>query len=124
VSGIELVPESIRHLYEVREWCNAVAVLAGAHPQVWADILSILDAFRFQKSQITQGGGNESPVARSLKARFRGHGWTEKQFDITVRIEEYEMSRRKRGAKTNEHEYKTPTHEVDYFKNRVAFEME
>jgi hypothetical protein len=127
MSGIDLIPEPVHSLYEIHEWRNAVAVLAGAHPQEWAEILTILGAFRFRRSQVMQGGGNETSIARGLKTQFQNHGWRAKQFDITITIEEYEYAtgRRKNAkVKTGEQEHKTPTHEVDYFKNGVALELE
>lgn len=110
MSVVRLIPEDIRNLYEIHEWRNACAVLHGAHPEEWADILTVLREFRLLRSEIVRPGGRKSPIAVRLDSRFYELGWVEKAFDTKIVVDEYT--------------YETPTHSVDCFKNRVAVEIE
>lgn len=108
--SLDLIPKNIRELYEVREWRNATAVLYGAHPDEWKDIMTILSSFRLLKSDILKPGGRKSPIAEKIDSHFYKLGWTEKTFDTKITVDE--------------DEYESPTHGVDCYKNRVAVEVE
>lgn len=104
------IPDEIDSLYEVREWRNAIAVLSGAHPQEWAEILKVLGAFRLLRSDVLAKGGRKSLIASKLDSHFFKLGWEEKSFDTKITVDDTV--------------YETPTHSVDCFKNRVALEVE
>jgi len=110
MSTIHLVPDDLRQLYHVREWRNATGVLATACPDEWADIVEVLRSFRLLRSEVQAAGGNKSPIARQVDRRFAERGWSEKQFQTAIVID-------------NER-FESPTHAVDCFKGRVALELE
>jgi hypothetical protein len=103
-------PPGIRSLYEIHDWRNATVVFRGVHPQEWEDLMSVLGAFRLQRSHIITGGGNKSSISRTLDGHLYRLGWSEKHFDTKITVDETV--------------YETPTHAVDCFKNRVALEVE
>ncbi len=108
--GINLIPPFIRDHYEVHEWKHACAILAQDFPAEWKDICDLLTRFRLRKVWITEGGGNKSPISASIDSFLYARGWVEKQFDTEIVID---------GQAT-----KSPTHNVDCFRNRVALEIE
>lgn len=108
--ALDLLPDDIKKFYEVHQWRNAYAVLAGVHPQELADILAVLRAFRLRRSAIATGGGNKSLVARQIDQHFTGLGWVEKKFATSISVDDTV--------------YESPTHSVDCYKNRVAIEVE
>lgn len=103
-------PEEIERLYEIHEWRNALAILAAAHSEEWADILTVLAAFRLLRSDVLAPGGRKSPIANKLDGHFYRLGWLEKSFETSITVDQTI--------------YETPTHKVDCFKNRVALEVE
>lgn len=107
---MEAFPKDLREFYEVHEWRNAYAVLWGVHPQEWRELVSVLLAFRLRRSEILKPGGNKSPIAKGLNGKFAALGWREKKFDTKIVVDDVE--------------YSSPTHSVDYFKNKVAVETE
>lgn len=107
---MEPFPESISDLYEVHEWRNAYAILWGVHPQELRDLFDVLLSFRLRRSEILKPGGNKSPIARGLDAEFAARGWREQKFDTKIVVDQ--------------NVYSSPTHNVDYYKNRVAIETE
>jgi hypothetical protein len=110
MTGLDLLPDDVRQLYEVHEWRNACAILKGVHAVELDDILTVLRSFRLLRSDIATGGGNKSPVAAKIDRHFYQLGWLEKKFDTKITVDQIV--------------YEAPTHSVDCFKNRVAVEVE
>ena len=106
----EFVPADLRELYEVKEWRNATAVLAGKHEDEWADLAAVLRQFRLKRSAIEVGGGGRSQVPIQIDDALRGRGWAKRQFNTKITVDDVS--------------YESPTHEVDMYKNRVAVETE
>ncbi|MGH9956442.1 MAG: BglII/BstYI family type II restriction endonuclease [Pyrinomonadaceae bacterium] len=108
--SIELIPKKIRRLYEVEERHHACAILSTDFKMEWQDLSDALTQLRLPRSDILAAGGGKSPISRGINGFFAKRGWREKRFEICVTVD---------GAITL-----SPTHHVDYFKNRVAIETE
>lgn len=108
--GIELLPSTIRENFEVHEWKHASAILYNDFKQEWDDIISVLSGFKLKKSWLTTAGGRKSKVSEHIDTNFYSLGWEEKQFETEIMVDG--------------HVAKTPTHQVDCYKNRVALEIE
>lgn len=108
--GVELLPQAIRDVWQVHEYRHACAVLATDFRKEWGDLLHVLTRFQLLRSNILTPGGRKSPIALTINGLFAARGWVEKHFNVTITVDE-----------TQHH---TPTHAVDYFKNRVAVETE
>ena len=111
--NLKMVPKQLFELYEFHEWRNAIAVLRGAYPQEWKEILEVLSDFRLLRSDIGEKGekgGGKSKVAIRMDRMFLERGWKPKEFDTKILID----------GKAIE----SPTHEVDCFKDKVALELE
>lgn len=112
-----LIPNGLLEFYEFHEWRNAIAVLRSAYPQEWTDILEILAEFRILRSDIGEKGekgGGKSKVAIRMDRMFRAKGWRPEEFDTSIVVKTAETT----------HEIKSPTHEVDCFKGKIALELE
>lgn len=110
MSNLRFVPPELLELYEVHEWRNGLAVLAAARPDEWADIKAALSAFRLYATEIIKKGGNRSAIAIRLDSLLEDREWSEKSFNTFIRVDQDERE--------------SPTHKVDMYKNRVAFETE
>jgi hypothetical protein len=110
MSTIHIVPNDLRKLYEVHEWRNAAGVLQTALPEQWNDVQSVLRSFVLFKSDLIQGGGNKSSISKKIDEALYSRGWSERQFDTAIRIDEKELQ--------------SPTHKVDCYKDGVALEIE
>jgi hypothetical protein len=107
---VDFIPNTIRELYEVKEWRNASVVLGGKHEEEWANLLEVLLSFRLKRNYVVKGGGGRSDVPKVIDGHLGRLGWKKKSFDIKVTVD---------GDS-----YDLPTHEVDMFKGRVAIEVE
>ncbi len=110
MSTTHLVPDDIRATYEVHEWRNAAGVLQTAHAEQWQDIIDVLRAFEFKRSEVLRGGGGKSVIAGRIDGFLEERGWVEKKFDTTIRVDQHERA--------------SPTHKVDCFKGSVGLEIE
>jgi hypothetical protein len=108
--GIALLPGRIRRNYKVEERHHACAILKTDFANEWKDLLDVLLQLRLPKSEILTPGGGKSPISRGINGFFAKRGWKERRFEIKVLVD---------GERTL-----SPTHHVDYFKNRVAIETE
>jgi hypothetical protein len=108
--GIEIIPKNISDKFEIYEFKHACAVLSSDFPVEWNNILEVLSKFELTKKDILTPGGGKSPVAKKIDERFFKLGWVEKQFDTSIKVDSSE--------------YKSPTHSVDCFKNKIALEIE
>jgi restriction endonuclease BglII len=105
-----LVPADIAARYEVHEWRNGLAILAGAHPDEWNDSVQVLRGFTLLKSDVQKPGGSKGLIASKLDSHFTKLGWVEKKFETKIVVDSAE--------------HIAPTHKVDCYKNRVALEVE
>jgi len=108
--GVDLLPQPIRDKYEVAERHHACAILSTDFPAEWKDLTDALAQLTLPKSHILTAGGAKSPISKGINGFFFKRGWKERQFQIQVSVD---------GTVTL-----SPTHHVDYFKNRVAIETE
>jgi Restriction endonuclease BglII len=108
--SIELLPGWIRQNYHVEERYHACSILHSDFRAEWDDLLAALQEFRLTRTMIVTKGGRKSPIALWFDGFFYRRGWEEKRFDVQVQVD---------GDTTL-----SPTHHVDYFRNRVAMETE
>lgn len=110
MSPIDLLPQKIRALYEVKEWKHACAILKEDFPGEWDDIIDILNRFRLRKSDILAPGGGLSSISQWFNGAFRKNGWKEKSFETQIVVDKTPMD--------------SPTHKVDCVKGKIALEIE
>ena len=108
--GTELLPQYIRDNFEVYEWKHACAILKQDFPNEWNEVIDVLTNFKLQRSWLTVGGGRKSKISEAIDSELYARGWIEKQFDTEIIVDDNQI--------------KSPTHQVDCFKNRVALEIE
>jgi hypothetical protein len=109
--GAALFPKFVRDNYHIHEWRHGIALLKYEFPSEWNDIVEVLTAFRLKKNYITEKGGRKSEAAKFIDSYLIAQrGWAEKKFKTVISVDD--------------HDRPSPTHSVDCFKNRVAFEVE
>ena len=109
--GIELhVPTDLRDLYEVYEYRHAAALLYSEFPVLYAEVCESLREFRFNRTQVTESGGNESEIPKTFSRLLRPKGWIEGKLSATLTVDSQIVQQ--------------DTHKIDYIKGRVAFDLE
>ena len=108
--GTQLLRANVRKRFGLDERGHACAILAGDFPSEWKDLQDCLDHFVLTKTDILTPGGNKSPIAKGINGFFAKRGWVEKYFDVNIRVDGVDSP--------------SPTHQIDYFKNRIGIEVE
>ena len=108
--GLEVIPTQTRERYHIEERRHACAILTTDCCRELQDIVGCLDQFELLRSEIAAGGGGKTKIAKRFDSFLAGRGWTEK----SVRV----------GRKIDETVTESETHKVDFFKGRVAVEVE
>ena len=108
--GLDLIPSSVTEKFRVAEKHHATSILSLDFKAEWTDLLSMLEQFTLRRSHIVKAGGRKSDISSEIDNFFYSRGWIEHKFKIEVSAD---------GVTTL-----APTHQVDYFRNRVAIETE
>lgn len=108
--GLEVIPEAIRTRYHVEERRHACAILAGDCPNELRDILDCLGQFELLRSEIQEGGGGKSKIAQRFDHFLKNRGWREKSVRVSRKVDDVDTE--------------SETHSVDFFKGRIAVEVE
>lgn len=104
------LPEDVLDDYEVHEWKHAGAILRTDFPAELDEIVGVLRSLRLPRSNLVEGGGAKTRIAKWIDQQFSSQGWSEKRWDTRIVIDGHESA--------------SPTHAVDCYKNRVALELE
>ncbi|MFQ5783277.1 MAG: BglII/BstYI family type II restriction endonuclease [Alphaproteobacteria bacterium] len=97
-------------LYDVYDWRHAAVILGHVFPEEFTEICAALREFRFTQAQVTQAGGNESPIPKTFSGILRPRGWRESKLEAKLVVDERMISQ--------------DTHKIDYCKGRIAFDLE
>ncbi|MFZ2199330.1 MAG: BglII/BstYI family type II restriction endonuclease [Microgenomates group bacterium] len=96
--------------YEIYNYRHASTILRSDFPTEYAQLTELLENFDLTREDIQAQGGRKSPIASKFDAKLYSTGWEEKLWNISLEID---------GKKNP-----FPTHHVDYYKNRIAVELE
>lgn len=107
---LNAIPAATQQKYHIEERRHASAILASDFPGELQDIVDCLDQFQLVRSEIEEGGGRKSKIASRFDDFLTRRGWVEKSVKVSRTI----------GDVTTDSE----THKVDFFKGRVAVEVE
>ncbi len=108
--SLTLLPELVFEKFEVAETHHATSILYTDFNKEWEDLVGMLSAFVLRKSAIMKPGGRKSAISVDIDKFFYQRNWLEHKFKIEVLAD---------GVRKL-----APTHQVDYFRNRVAIETE
>ncbi|MCU1251555.1 MAG: Restriction endonuclease BglII [Edaphobacter sp.] len=108
--SVGLLPPVVFEKFEVAETHHAASILYTDFRAEWDDLVGMLSSFILRQSDVLTPGGRKSPISLGIDRYFYNRQWVEKDFKIKVSAD---------GETTL-----APTHQVDYFRNRVAIETE
>ncbi len=108
--SVDLLPAIVFEKFEVEETHHAASILFTDFRNEWDDLVGMLSTFVLHKSDIVTPGGRKSGISEGIDRYFYDRAWVEHDFKIQVSAD---------GKTTL-----APTHQVDYFRNRVAIETE
>jgi hypothetical protein len=117
--------------FEYHNYGHALEILHEAFPEEWGDIQDALSALRITIPEIIEGGGNESAMPKKFDDVLYPLGWREIRISGDLEVRKYPRQTAQRRGRFADEPYETDIiegyidgHNIDFLKNRVAFDLE
>ena len=121
----------IQSKYEYYDYGHALEILHESFPEEWKEIQDALRKLKLTIADISQAGGNESPIPKKFDDVLYPFGWREIRISGDLIVKKYpRQTAQRRGRFANDpFEIETISgyidgHNIDFLKNRVAFDLE
>lgn len=123
------IPRDIRHRFEFYSYGHAFEILTEAFPEEWNEILMCLERFELTVDDILKAGGNESPIPKKFDDVLYPYGWREIRITGDLIVKQYPRQVNQRSFASEPSETTVlqgyiDGHNIDFLKNRVAFDLE
>lgn len=110
---------------------HALEILHDAFPTEWKEIQECLRRLRLTLADIRQAGGNESPIPKKFDDVLYPYGWREIRISGDLVVKKYPRQSAQRRGKFSDQPYEQDViegyidgHNIDFLKNKVAFDLE
>ena len=125
------IPEDLFDKYEFANYGHALEILTQAFPEEWRDLLSVFYGLEITHDDILKAGGNESPIPKKFDDILYPRGWREIRISGDLVVKEYPRQVAQRRGRFASEPFEVRTiegyidgHNIDFLKNRVAFDLE
>lgn len=117
--------------FEFYSYGHALEILHDAFPEEWQELQECLRKLKLTVADIKKAGGNESPIPKKFDEVLYPYGWREIRISGDLIVKKYPRQAAQRRGKFAKEPYETETiegyidgHNIDFLKNRVAFDLE
>lgn len=117
--------------FEFYNYGHALEILHNAFPAEWADLQLCLQTLHLTLADIKKAGGNESPIPKKFDDVLYPLGWREIRISGDLTVKKYPRQAVCRRGRFADQPYETEVirgyidgHNIDFLKNRVAFDLE
>ena len=117
--------------FEYYNYGHALEILHESFPEEWEELQDCLRKLKLTVADISKAGGNESPIPKKFDDVLYPYGWREIRISGDLIVKKYpRQTAQRRGRFANE-PFEVETiegyidgHNIDFLKNRVAFDLE
>ncbi len=117
--------------FEFHSYGHALEILYDAFPQEWLELQRCLAGIELSLADIKKAGGNESPIPKKFDDLLYPWGWREIRISGDLIVKKYPRQTAQRRGRFSDEPFETETlagyidgHNIDFLKNRVAFDLE
>ncbi|MBP3237792.1 MAG: restriction endonuclease [Lachnospiraceae bacterium] len=117
--------------YEFKSYGHAIEILHESFQGEWEEIQEALRQLKLSKDDITKAGGNESPIPKKFDDVLYPYGWREIRISGDLVVKKYPRQVAQRRGRFATEPYETEViegyidgHNIDFLKNKVAFDLE
>lgn len=128
---IKAIPEDIRNRFEFYSYGHAFEIITQAFPEEWEEILDCLRQLKLTFADIAKAGGNESPIPKKFDDILYPYGWREIRISGDLIVKKYPRQSVQRRGRFSDEPFETEViegyidgHNIDFLKNKVAFDLE
>lgn len=125
------ISERVQEKFELHSYGHAWEILKEAFPEEWAELLQCFESLQLTVEDIRQAGGNESPIPKKFDDVLYPKGWREIRISGDLIVKKYPRQTQQRRGRFADEPFETDTitgyidgHNIDFLKNRVAFDLE
>ncbi|MCM1123826.1 MAG: restriction endonuclease [Eubacterium sp.] len=125
------IAKDIRNKFEFYNYGHALEILHEAFPAEWNELQDSLRKLHLTLADIKKEGGNESPIPKKFDDTLYPYGWREIRISGDLIVKKYPRQTVQRRGKFASSPYEVETiegyidgHNIDFLKNRVAFDLE
>lgn len=117
--------------FEFYNYGHALEILHESFPQEWKELQECLRSLKLTTEDIKTDGGNESPIPKKFDDILYPYGWREIRISGDLVVKKYPRQTAQRRGRFSDEPYETDViegyidgHNIDFLKNRVAFDLE
>lgn len=121
----------LQNKFEFYSYGHALEILHDAFPAEWEEVQTCLRQLRLTVADLKKAGGNESPIPKKFDHVLYPYGWREIRISGDLIVKKYPRQTAQRRGRFADQPYETETikgyidgHNIDFLKNRVAFDLE
>lgn len=125
------IDSDLLNKFEFYNYGHALEILHDAFPIEWSELQECLRRLRLTLADIKKAGGNESPIPKKFDDVLYPYGWREIRISGDLVVKKYPRQTAQRRGRFAEEPYEVETiegyidgHNIDFLKNRVAFDLE
>ncbi len=117
--------------FEFYNYAHALEILHESFQTEWLEIQTCLQELQLTSADIRQAGGNESPIPKKFDEVLYPLGWREIRISGDLTVKKYPRQTAQRRGRFADKPFETELiegyidgHNIDFLKNRVAFDLE
>ena len=110
---------------------HALEILSESFQEEWQEIQAVLRQLKLTPDDISQAGGNESPIPKKFDDVLYPCGWREIRISGDLTVKKYPRQAARRRGRFADVPFEVETikgyidgHNIDFLKNKVAFDLE
>lgn len=131
IANKKYIDPDIQSRYEFFDYGHALEILHESFPDEWHEIQEALRNLKLTLDDISKAGGNESPIPKKFDDVLYPYGWREIRISGDLIVKKYPRQTAQRRGRFSGQPFEVETiegyidgHNIDFLKNRVAFDLE
>ena len=127
----DFIPEDLLEKFEFYNYNHALEIITQAFPEEWAEVVDCLRKLSITVSDIQEAGGNETNIPKKFDDVLYPYGWREIRISGDLHIKFYPRQTVQRRGRFADEPFEEKVvegyidgHNIDFLKNRVAFDLE
>ena len=125
------IEQGLLERFEFHSYGHALEILHEAFPMEWRELQECLGKLWITLADLKKVGGNETPIPKKFDHVLYPYGWREIRISGDLVVKKYPRKTAQRRGRFAEEPYEVETiegyidgHNIDFLKNRVAFDLE
>ena len=127
----DFIADDLLARYEFYNYNHALEIITQAFPQEWGEIEDCLRKLSITVADLQEAGGNETKIPKKFDDVLYPYGWREIRISGDLHLKFYPRQTAQRRGRFSDVPFEEKIvegyidgHNIDFLKNRVAFDLE